>query len=377
MARGGRSWNAAKHPRDKLGRFAPKGGGALTGGTLKARTSLRDTRRRLGSLDPADDRYVTSLRRPRLKGAETRGKKRLVQSKRENRRALQTRLDDARKGVFKPGAAKKAKKVGIAEVAKGKRAKSSASGDRRQVVQSINGKKVVVELKRAKPGGEYGPDGHFYPGGAWMSIGKYQGGTKAALAAGIGSASAKRQDGTGGRDSSSRVVRQREPKPPPVAPIKGKGLATPKGLKKRAQKLDDSFFDDRGFVSDRIAKASGYTSAIGGTDFTAALANRLSVRDANRKIARLRQRATNKDDFDYYVFKEGRDWIGQDAERYRRSGMLSNSSRLGYIKAHQLVKAVGEVAGARSMRRPKDRRRRDGSAEALWTLNGTLMTSRR
>jgi len=35
---------------------------------------------------------------------------------------------------------------------------------------------VKVDIQRAKPGGEYGPDGHWYAGGAWMSQGKFVGG---------------------------------------------------------------------------------------------------------------------------------------------------------------------------------------------------------
>lgn len=138
-----------------------------------------------------------------------------------------------------------------------------------------NGKPgVKVEIQRAKPGGEYGPDGHWYPGGAWMSQGQFVGGKEQALGSGEQPASATGKEGSG---ASQRVIRNKE-KPRREQPTepKGKGLDQPVGLKKTAAKNDEDFFNDRGFVLYPRPKGA---AGLNGTLFDAAVIQRMSTEE--------------------------------------------------------------------------------------------------
>jgi hypothetical protein len=360
---------ARTYHRDRLGRFASKGFSGQSGG------------RGARLMSPGRERVGGGARMRTAAPGGTIGKRRGVQPD----RSVQARLDEARKAAYS-GQKTKNTTVSVGDHAAVNRKKGAANPDRKQVVQTVNGKKVVVDLKRAKSGGEYGPDGHFYPGGSWMSMGKYAG-TAGAVAGALGGGKSRTGDGKGGGvDVAQRTIRQRAPEPPPIVPSKGKGLPAPTGLKKKANSLDATFFDDRGFVrSPKSLYEQGYgdkagkTSPYSGTDFVAALGNRLTTKQANTILAKARQRSSNKDDFDYYVFGKGmrmdRDSVGQDATRYRRSGV--SRSRLSYIKGRQVSEALNQLAGDRLMRRPDGKRRRTGSQELTWTINGTLMTSRK
>lgn len=325
-------------------------------------------------MSPGRDRQGGGARIRRAAPVGTLGKPRNLAAD----RTAKSRLDAAR-AAAKQGKPTASTKVGVADMAKAKRNAKPKDPNRKTVTETVNGKKIKVELQRAKPGGEYGPDGHFYPGGSWMSMGKFSG-SAGAVANGVAGGNRTAGKDSGGGNDQQRVIRQRQPDPPPLAPIKGRGLDEPKGLKKRAAGLDQTFFDDRGFVrSPKALKEQGYGgNALTGTDFSAALGNRLGAKRANALIARARARATDKADFDYVVFKEiaGQNSpTGYDAERFRRSGVVK--SRLTYIKGEQASRAMSYIAGDRAASRPKDRRRRDGQSEQTWTINGSIMTSRR
>jgi len=138
-----------------------------------------------------------------------------------------------------------------------------------------NGKPgVKVEIQRAKPGGEYGPDGHWYPGGAWMSQGQFVGGKEQALGSGEQPASATGKENSG---ASQRVIRNKE-KPRREQPTepKGKGLDQPVGLKKTAAKNDEDFFNDRGFVLYPRPKGA---AGLNGLLFDAAVIQRMSTEE--------------------------------------------------------------------------------------------------
>jgi hypothetical protein len=353
---------ARTYHRDRLGRFAAKGFSGQTGGQ-GARLMSPGRNRQGGGARIRRAAPVGTIGKPRNLAADSTAK---------------TRLDAARVAA-RQGKPTASTKVGVADMAKAKRSAKSKDPNRKTVIETVNGRKIKVELQRAKPGGEYGPDGHFYPGGSWMSLGKFRG-SAGAVASGVAGGNKAAGKGAGGGNDQQRVIRQRQPDPPPLAPIKGRGLPEPKGLKKRATALDQTFFDDRGFVrSDKALRDQGYApNAVMGNDFAAALGNRLGTKGANALIARARARAVDKSDFDYVVFQEtaGRNSMSRyDAERYRRSGVVG--SRLTYMKGLQAASAMAYVSGDRAGRRPKDRRRRDSQSELTWTINGSIMTSRR
>jgi len=212
--------------------------------------------------------------------------------------------------------------------------------------------KVIVQLRRAKPGGETGPDGHWYPGGAWMSEGSYVGAKPLKPLQGDGEGRDQREKPKDG-SSEPRVIRPKRPSFPerPTKP-KGEGLPRPTGLKKMAAKNDELVFGDDGYV--RYPQPKG-APGLEGTSFEAAVMQRMTTEELNWATEQIRQQAYRSTDperkkyFDdvmsdidrdiaFYEGPEGfsendrwtvpRQLIGVDADRYIAGRRFMSASRL-------------------------------------------------
>lgn len=115
--------------RDAKGRFASTGGGSSgrsKGGTLGARSSLKKSRSKLASKDPADKSLQGTLSRRSQKGAVTRGNKALKDAKASSRKSL---------NIGKPGTIAKPKGLKPGALAE-KRAKKAIKNYRRVPTQT-------------------------------------------------------------------------------------------------------------------------------------------------------------------------------------------------------------------------------------------------
>ena len=242
---------------------------------------------------------------------------------------------------------------------------------------------VKVDIQRAKPGGEYGPDGHWYAGGAWMSQGKFVGGKQQTTGSGEQPASAT---GTEGSGASQRVIRNKE-KPRREQPIepKGKGLDQPVGLKKTAAKNDEDFFNDKGFVLYPRPKGA---AGLNGMLFDAAVIQRMSREEldwATDQILTMgkvkRSELTVVDDLenaatrfgsekDYLNYQRGfvrNQLIGVDDERLKAGLIFMEASRnLGHTSpAQQRLRARRKTT-----ENPPERKGEQG--DWVWGLNNVF-----
>ena len=242
---------------------------------------------------------------------------------------------------------------------------------------------VKVDIQRAKPGGEYGPDGHWYAGGAWMSQGKFVGGKQQAAGSGERPAAAS---GRKGGETNQRVIRNKE-KPRREQPTepKGKGLNQPVGLKKTAAKNDEDFFNDRGFVSYPRPKGA---ASLNGALFDAAVIQRMSKeelewatdqiltmgrvkRDDLTVVDDMANAATRfgseKDFLDYHRGFTGNQLIGVDDERLKAGMIFMEASRyLGHTSAAQ------ERLRARRKTTENPPERKGEQGDWVWGLNNVF-----
>ena len=235
-------------------------------------------------------------------------------------------------------------------------------------------RKVDVQIQRASAGGQYGPDGHWYAGGAWMSQGKFVGG-KPAQAVGAGAQSAANQKGKGNGASVS-VIRNKAPEPKPLTPT-GKSLPSEPGINKTAKKLNQEFFGDSGFLNRDMEKqfrAAGGRGRdpISNTRYLGALATRASSKDL-----RARTLGAVKG-----LSKENRKSYIRDVQDARRNMEMTKFGvpRVGasdkqLMNAIRFDVAARNLAGQRSMR--KRAGGRNSSEEYAWVTNAMLMTSRK
>jgi hypothetical protein len=304
-------------------------------------------------------------------------------------------------GALKPAEAKAKAKALRAEAAE-QRAVTKAERERRKAEAAKTGRKpsVEVKLRRAKPGGEYGPDGHWYPGGSWMSEGEYVG-AKPAQAQGAGQGAAA-GSGTSGEGTTPRVVRPKK-KPARVQPTepKGEGLPRPKGLKKFAEKNDQEFFNDRGYISDGLRYGD---QSLGGSLFQAAVAQRMTAEELNwatDQIVRMTgiDRSELTDDIEHGIRvygseKEALDYqrslarnqlSGVDDERLKAAMVFMEASRyLGTTspaqkRLQQRKRSYGEETGKppeRKQRRQGNGGRDPGYGDWIWGLNNVFRAVR-
>lgn len=167
MARGG---GKRTYVRDSRGRFAstPGGRAQAKGGTLGARSSLKKSRAKLASKNSADRSLKNTLSTKAQKGAVTRGKKALQQS----RKAAQVGLKVSRpKGAIlrkpkakdnkkaaspltKPLTVRQAQKrislpaAGVAPMAKVKKPKGYKVGDISRKIKATEAKKAAARIPR-------------------------------------------------------------------------------------------------------------------------------------------------------------------------------------------------------------------------------------
>jgi hypothetical protein len=163
------------------------------------------------------------------------------------------------------------------------------------------GRKVDVQIQRAKPGGQYGPDGHWYPGGAWMSQGKFVGG-KPAQGTGANGQTAQQKGKAGGNDST-KVIRNRAPQPKPITPP-GRGIQAQANMNKTAQKLNQEFFSKSGYLNENMEKAfrqagSRGRAPIDNTRYLGALASRMTDKDLRSRTAAALRRMSKQTRRDY------------------------------------------------------------------------------
>jgi hypothetical protein len=305
-------------------------------------------------------------------------------------------------GALKPAEAKAKAKALRAEAAE-QRAVTKAERERRKAEAAKTGRKpsVEVKLRRAKPGGEYGPDGHWYPGGSWMSEGEYVG-AKPAQAQGAGQGAAA-GSGTSGEGTTPRVVRPKK-KPARVQPTepKGEGLPRPKGLKKTAEKNDQEFFNDRGYISERLRYGD---QSLTGASFQAAVAQRMTAEELNwatDQIVRMtgidrseltddiehgiRVYGSEKDALESHRYITRNELIGVDDERLKAAIIFMRASLyLGSSSPAQRRLVSRRRAGEdEEGRRPPERRPREqgdggrdpGYGDWIWGLNNVFRAVR-
>jgi hypothetical protein len=265
-----------------------------------------------------------------------------------------------------------------------------AERERRQAEAAAAGKsrpKVVVNLRRAQVGGEVGPDGHWYPGGSWMSEGSYVGAKpEPPMAAGRGPGADTQGKGRSGDDRAPRVVNPRPPKPPPLEP-KGLGLPAPKGLGKRAAANDDQFFNERGYL---IWPRPRGASSLQGLDFVAALAQRMPTEQlqwANRQLMRGVEGEAAKDlAWSMRMVRQSlQPGTFENYEFQKRGGKLSGVDSRRWAEAYKLMQAgVWARPSSEATRRRRERANqedsrvlaRDGSQEEVWRLNNVFRAVR-
>jgi hypothetical protein len=234
-------------------------------------------------------------------------------------------------------------------------------------------RKVDVQIQRAKPGGQFGPDGHWYAGGAWMSQGKFIGGKP--VGAG-GSAARSSEQKKGGSSDSVKVIKNRAPAPRPLAPS-GTGLPAQPKMNKTAQKLNDEFFGGSGFLSSGMDKAFRQSNGRGrapidNTRYIGALASRLSEKELRSRTA-----AAIKG-----MSKESRrGYIRQIQDARRDLPFMSSALPRAGVSQKQIMNAIRfdsaarEISGQRGLR--GRRNGRSPNEEYAWVTNAMLMQSRR
>jgi hypothetical protein len=260
--------------------------------------------------------------------------------------------------VSKPQGLKPQPSVRSKPMAKGTTAKRAGTG-----------RKVDVQIQRAKQGGQYGPDGHWYSGGAWMSQGKFVGG-KPAKGAGANAQSSANQKGKG-NDAHVTVIRNKAPQPKPLTP-KGQGLAPQAKMSKTASKINQEFFGGSGFLRSDMEKqfrSAGRTgrAPISNTRYLGALASRLSSKELRARTLQAVK----------VLSKENRKGYIRDIQDARRNMEMTKFGvpRVGVsdrrlINAIRFDTAARNLAGQRAMRRRKGGR--DSNEEYAWVTNAML-----
>jgi hypothetical protein len=218
-----------------------------------------------------------------------------------------------------------------------------------------NKKKQIVDIKRAAPGGEYGPDGHFYPGGAWMPAAEFRGNlskqkSQPELTPEQKAAYEKARAARAAENQRTRVIRQREPEPPSVH-IDAAGPKAPANLPTKAQKNDDRFFNSKGTLNEDVVRdviKNNHGGAIGNVAFPAALAHRIPESALQPLWEAYRSKAKDKDAFDEETNFNGQSsWRTADQEmgynQMKRAGALPGISFDHYRKADALLRAVDEA----------------------------------
>lgn len=215
--------------------------------------------------------------------------------------------------------------------------------------------KVKVNLRRAKPGGEFGPDGHWYPGGAWMSEGNYVG-AKPLVPPGQGQAAGVEGKGKGGNDKVRVIEPKKVRRQLPLQP-KGPALPRPAGLKKAAAKNDEQFFNDDGYILYPQPKGA---PSLEGTLFEAAVIQRLTTDELKWATQKIRDMARDPESrraldddvltveediarfggrdeyFDYHRSFARNQLAGIDAERFIAGRLFMHASRsLGFLSPAQ------------------------------------------
>lgn len=258
--------------------------------------------------------------------------------------------------------------------------------------------KVIVQLRRAKPGGEHGPDGHWYPGGAWMSEGRYVG-AKPLGGQGQGDARDQKEKPKDGREQ--RVVRPKRPSFPerPLKP-KGEGLPRPAGLKKMATKNDELFFGDDGYI---LYPQPQGAPGLEGSLFQAAVIQRMTTEELKWATEQIRQKvyaskdqrrrewfddtqANIDDDIARYGGPEA--FGGPDGDRWTARSQLSGVDADRYIAGVRFMAASRALGGTSDASRRRQERYRDPRFEDwivpergphdewVWALNNVFRAVR-
>ena len=232
--------------------------------------------------------------------------------------------------------------------------------------------KVIVQLRRAKPGGETGPDGHWYPGGAWMSKGSFV--RAKPLKLGEGEAGGQGEKAMEG-DREPTVIRNKRPSFPerPTKP-NGEGLPRPTGLKKMAAKNDELFFGDDGYILYPRRKTSDKMPGLEGSLFEAAVIQRMSTEELNWATEQIKQQAYRSTDPDRRKFFDDKiadidDDIaryggpeafgGPDGHRWTARSQLTGVDAERYIAGLRFMSASRLLTDASSARQRRSERYRD------------------
>lgn len=378
---------ARSYKRDSRGRFSGSSGGSSgrkgvklaaptrrtvgskpqkRRGLLIQRASVAQSQRKLAAKNPADKSIKGTLSLRSQKGAVTRGKNKLAAAEQTGRIRLGQRA-----GVIGVSKGRKIREPATTQQPTIKAVRSAkASGTPR----NKTGRKVDIQLKRAKAGGEFGPDGHWYPGGSFINPSTYVGG-KSAEGGGANSSQGNRKKPGSGSEVTP-IIRNRAPRPKPLTPP-GAGISSQAGLNKTAQKLNHEFFGSNGYLnaglekSFRQAGANG-RSPIANTRYIGALASRVSERELRSRTAAAIKRF-NKEDRRYYIQSV------QDARRnmpMTRFGVPKvGASDRQLLNAIRFDTAAVTIAGRRAMR--GRRGGRNTNEEYAWVTNAMLSTSRR
>jgi|GEM_PF-5968903 hypothetical protein len=266
-----------------------------------------------------------------------------------------SRLEQLAKGQIKPrgiGNPQPEEARALADKLRTERAEQQAvvkaERERHKAEAAKNGTRkpsVVVKLRRAKPGGEHGPDGHWYPGGAWMPEGNFVG-AKPLDGKGQGDVPDQKEKPKDGREQ--RVVRPKRPSFPerPLKP-KGEGLPRPTGLKKMATKNDETFFGDDGYI--RYPQPKG-APGLAGSLFEAAVMQRMTTEELKWATEQIRQKvyASGRQDLREW-FDDSQANIDDDITRYGGPEEFSKDDRWTARTQTIGIDAERYIAGRRFM----------------------------
>lgn len=234
------------------------------------------------------------------------------------------------------------------------------------------GKRVDVQIKRAGAGGEYGPDGHFYPAGSWMPVGQFQGG-KQLKPTGNGNAPGGKKEGEGGDSGRVRVIKQKPRPRPPLQPAKDTPLPSV-DISERGRRNMIDYFRNGFYTNYRKQREDRIELGPRGTLEEAALAARLPPKQVGAAIARLRRMAKDKKEFDAAIAWE-RDIAkrrGYGYDEMKRGGYLPRgTTRNQYFRLAQLDGAINRIVAERAARRNN---RRTSTEDYIWALNNILGT---
>jgi hypothetical protein len=391
MARGGRAGKKrTQYVRDASGRFASAPGGgkkatpsavrkaaraaALKGGTLAARTSLKKSKAKLAAIDKADETLKTTLSRRAQKGAITRGNKNVRKAISSSRKTLPKMSSNT--GKIKNTSSRAFVKS------------TTRLSQEKNKPRNKTKRKVDIQIRRAKAGGEYGPDGHFYPAGSWMPLGNFRGESKIGKNQGEYKAVKSNEKGA---SKQVTTIRNKKPAPPIVRPT-GDAIKPPGNMSKRGEQNRFNMFGSSGYLSVIADKQRGGVKISGsgpggafGTTHLAAIASRVNMKQMGQAISKLRNMAKDKKRFDdnmnynFNMFdnkKRSQEWRkNEETASYsyaglRRQGLLPRDAKVQqWRRAQQLDNAVAEIAAQRSKRLNN---RRSYQEEYAWVFNNMI-----